>query len=70
MLNVGCNQVIMVEEGSYRTIQEEGTGRERAKAAMREVIAVARAEGVHLGKKIWKDIWLSQIPWTQMECRP
>ncbi|MFR1723963.1 ketopantoate reductase family protein [Emergencia timonensis] len=48
MLNVGCNQVIMVEEGSYRTIQEEGPGRERAKAAMREVIAVARAEGVHL----------------------
>ena len=51
MLNVGCNQVIMVEEGSYRTIQEEGTGRERAKAAMREVIAVARAEGVHLGEE-------------------
>lgn len=51
MLNVGCNQVIMVNEGTYRTIQEEGSGREMAKAAMREVIAVARAEGVHLGEE-------------------
>lgn len=51
MLNVGCNQVIMVNEGTYRTIQEDGPGRESAKAAMREVIAVACAEGVHLGEE-------------------
>ncbi len=37
MLNVGVNQVVMVEEGTYETIQKPGPARERMIAAMREV---------------------------------
>ncbi len=55
MLNVGCNQVIMVEEGSYRTIQEEGTGRERAESghAGSNCRRPCRGRAVW-GKKIWR----------------
>ncbi len=46
MLNVGVNQVVMVYEGTYGTVQQEGTPREMMKAAMREVIALAEKEQV------------------------
>ena len=46
MLNVGVNQVVMAEEGTYGTIQRPGAARDRMCAAMREVIAVADAEGI------------------------
>lgn len=46
MMNVGINQTIMVEEGTYRTVQQPGPAREMMKAAMAEVMAVAQAEGV------------------------
>ena len=46
MLNVGVNQVLMVEEGTYRDVQRPGPSRDRMQAAMREAMAVARAEGV------------------------
>lgn len=46
MLNVGVNQVVMVEEGTYGTVQTPGPARERMKAAMREAIAVAEAAKV------------------------
>ncbi len=46
MLNVGVNQVVMVCEGNYGTIQHPGEPRERMIAAMREVIDLSRAEGV------------------------
>ena len=46
MLNVGVNQVVMVERGTYGTVQRPGPARERMKAAMREVIAIAGAAGV------------------------
>lgn len=46
MMNVGINQTIMVEEGTYRTVQQQGPAREMMKAAMAEVMAVAQAEGV------------------------
>ena len=46
MLNVGVNQVVMVCEGNYGTIQRPGEPRERMISAMREVIALSRAEGV------------------------
>lgn len=55
MLNVGCNQVIMVNEGNYGIIQEGGCAREMAKAAMREVIAIACAEGVNLAEEDLED---------------
>ncbi len=48
MLNVGLNQVVMVERGTYATIQKPGQARERMIAAMREVIALAGLEGVGL----------------------
>ena len=48
MLNIGVNQVVMVNEGTYRTIQQEGPARERMKLAMQEVIMVAQKSGVQL----------------------
>ena len=48
MLNVGLNQVIMVEQGTYGTVQRPGKARERMKAAMREVIALSALEGINL----------------------
>jgi 2-dehydropantoate 2-reductase len=49
MLNVGVNQVVMLMEGTYRTVQQPGEGRELMKTAMKEVIALAKAEGVKVG---------------------
>lgn len=46
MLNVGVNQVVMVTQGNYGTVQREGKARETMKAAMREVIALAKKEHV------------------------
>lgn len=46
MLNVGVNQVVMVHEGNYGTVQVPGPAREHMIAAMREVIALSRLEGV------------------------
>ena len=46
MLNVGVNQVVMVREGNYGTVQASGEAREQMVAAMREVIELSRLEGV------------------------
>lgn len=46
MLNVGVNQVVMVREGNYGTVQVPGPARESMIAAMREVMALSRLEGV------------------------
>lgn len=51
MLNVGLNQVVMAEEGTYATTQVEGPPRERMKAAMREVIVLSQKTGVNLTEK-------------------
>ena len=48
MLNVGVNQTVMVYEGNYGTVIREGEAREMMKNAMREVIEVAKYEGVTL----------------------
>lgn len=48
MLNVGVNQVLMVKEGTFRDIHEEGPARELMIAAMREVLPIAQQEGVNL----------------------
>lgn len=48
MLNVGVNQVVMVFEGNYGTIQAPGKPRDMMIAAMREVMALARCEGVRI----------------------
>ena len=47
MLNVGINQVCMVFGGTYGTASEPGSEQNRCfVAAMREALAVARAEGI------------------------
>lgn len=45
MLNVGVNQVVMVEEGTYDTIQKPGNARERMIAAMKEVQMLSKLAG-------------------------
>jgi len=46
MLNVGVNQVVMIYEGTFDTIQRQGPERELMIAAMREVITLAEKEGI------------------------
>ena len=41
MLNVGVNQVVMIHEGTYRTIQQPVPEREEMIAAMAEVLKIA-----------------------------
>lgn len=48
MLNVGVNQAVAVFEGDYGTVQREGSARDAMIAAMREALALSRAEGVDL----------------------
>ena len=61
MANVGLNQVTaLTDPGTYSVVQKEGPARARMIAAMREVQAVAEAEGVHLGEQDM-DYWLSVI---------
>lgn len=48
MLNVGVNQVVTIQEGTYDTIQKDGEPRELMKNAMREVINLAACEGILL----------------------
>lgn len=51
MLNVGVNQVVMINEGNYGTVQKEGKERQMMKDAMKEVIELASYEGVKLSNK-------------------
>lgn len=49
MLNVGCNQTCMVCSCAYKDVETPGSKeRETMLGAMREVISIANAEGVHL----------------------
>ena len=48
MLNVGVNQTVAACAGTFRNVQRPGPERERMKAAMREVIAVAQASGINV----------------------
>lgn len=51
LCNVGVNQTLALCEGTYRDVQQKGEAREMMKAAMRETILVANAEGVDLTEK-------------------
>lgn len=52
MLNVGCNQTCMVFSCTYGAVETPGRKeRDTMLAAMRETIAVANAEGIHLTEK-------------------
>ena len=48
MLNVGVNQAVMVEEGTYGTVQKPGPARQMMKAAMAEVVELAGREGIRV----------------------
>lgn len=60
LCNVGVNQTVSLVEGTYRSVQQEGEAREMMKAAMRETILVANAEGVALSDKDMAD-WITVI---------
>lgn len=60
LCNVGVNQTVSLCEGTYRSVQQEGEEREMMKAAMRETILVANAEGVNLSEKDMND-WIDII---------
>lgn len=48
IMNVGVNQVVMVNETTYGGVQTGGPYHEQARAAMAEVVRVAQAEGIAL----------------------
>jgi 2-dehydropantoate 2-reductase len=50
MLNTGINQVVMVYEGTYATVQQPGEARNLMIATMEEVMRVANAEGIDLNQ--------------------
>lgn len=50
MLNTGINQVVMVYEGTYATVQHAGKARDMMVNTMREVMQVANAEGIDLNE--------------------
>lgn len=60
LCNVGVNQTVSLLKGTYRDVQQEGEAREMMKAAMRETILVANAEGVELSDKDMAD-WIAVI---------
>ena len=51
LCNTGCNQAAMVYECGYAELQKPGAPRDTMIAAMREVVAVANAEGVPLSER-------------------
>lgn len=55
MLNVGVNQVIMVMEGTYGTIQKPGEARELTLAAMEEVFRISERAGAGIVRKDIED---------------
>lgn len=58
MLNTGVNQTVALYQGTFATVQQDGEAREMFKSAMREVMAVANAEGVTLTDDDF-DKWVS-----------
>ena len=60
MLNVGLNQVIMVYEGDYATVQKPGEPREKMIAAMREVQVLSALEGYPLPDQEF-DEWIEMV---------
>ena len=55
MLNVGINQVVMIYQGNYGTVQKPGEARELMKSAMKEVILLANKENVNVTKEDFDD---------------
>lgn len=60
LCNTGCNQATMVFQCNYGGVQAPGKAREAMLGAMREVVAVANAEGVALSEADI-DSWMAII---------
>lgn len=60
LCNTGCNQTAMVFEGGYGILKRPGKPRDTMLGAMREVVAVANAEGVPLSEADVKN-WVAII---------
>jgi 2-dehydropantoate 2-reductase len=59
LLNTGINQAVTVYETDFGGVQQPGRARDTMIAAMEEVIAVAQAEGIGLGRadlQFWLDL--------------
>ncbi|MET3695802.1 ketopantoate reductase [Bacillus oleivorans] len=59
MLNVGVNQTVAVYKSNYGEIQKDGPARDMMIAAMKEVIAISKKEGVYLTEEdlqYWLDV--------------
>lgn len=50
MLNVGVNQVVMIYEGNYGTVQRQGEARQLMIEAMEEARILANLEGINVSK--------------------
>lgn len=61
MINVGINQVSAALEAPYGGFQQQGEARNLMESAMREVVALARASGVHLSDADIDD-WYTILP--------
>lgn len=55
MLNVGINQVVMIFEGTYGTVQKPGEARDLMQSAMREVITLAQKENIKITQEDFND---------------
>ena len=69
MLNTGINQTVMVHEGTYATVQKNGSAREQMIATMREVMQVANAEGIDLAEEDIEE-WLTLLNQLNPEGMP
>lgn len=50
MLNVGVNQIVMIYEGNYGTVQRQGEARQLMIEAMEEARILANLEGINVSK--------------------
>lgn len=55
MLNVGVNQVVMVSEGTYRTVQQPGKERDLMRSAMEEVLKLSEKAGTGVTRQDLED---------------
>jgi len=69
MLNAGVNQVLAAYGGGYSALQKPGPLRDMTIAAMREVMAIAKKEGIRLDDQDIED-WMRLIATLSPEGKP
>jgi 2-dehydropantoate 2-reductase len=69
MLNVGVNQVLAGYGGGYGALQKPGPLRDMTMAAMREVMAIAKMEGIRLEEQDIAD-WMRLIATLSPDGKP